>query len=406
MDEQADIIRVYTLGRFHVSRGDNQILEVGAVMNKTWSVFKFLLTHRHTPVPGELICEAFWAGVPLEKARHSLYNVIYRLRLLFDDGNQGDDIFRIRDGLFSMKPDARLWVDVDEFQELCTEAYRFADKDDTQVMELLDRALDLYRGDYLAENYYDDWLKSAQERYRSLYCKAVLQYLDVLIERQEFLKACEMAERALTIEPLNEDIQLRRVSVLSDMGNLQEAKDAYQSFAALLQSESGVTPRRDLRNLYREIQTLSGNPAVADIEQIEEFLDDQASDDPLVCDGDVFGQLYQLERKRLERERGPSFLVRVNLTKEDMMRPSGPELELAAKHAAKVFSQVLRKGDVICSWNDEQFLLLLPNIENADLPKVTRRVTRQFRSSYPGKVVLRMEERELQSESSSLHSAR
>ncbi len=392
MDEVPGMIRVHTLGRFHVSVGNRQVLEVGGGMNKMWNVFKYLLINRHMSVPGEALCETFWPGVPWKKARHSLYNIIYRLRILLEDNQKESGILCIRDGLHSLRPNASLWLDADQFQEFCTEAHSMGVHDRAHAMKLLGKALSLYQGDYLAENFYDDWVKGAQERYRAMYRKAVTYYMDLLMEQREFLEACEIANQALALEPLDEDVQLRRISALSQMGNLQEARNAYQSFASLLHQQSGVSPRRDLRDVYREIEALSSDPPVTDLEGIKELLNEQKDNGPVLCDATQFGELYQLEQKRLERSCHPSFMIKVDLSKRDFSRPSGPELELAAKQLEKACSKALRKGDVICRWNDEQFLLLLPNVLDSNVKKVMQRVRREFQSVYPGRVVLRTKE--------------
>lgn len=391
-----DKLRIYSLGHFSLFYGDEPIAEADGGMSKTWNLFKYLMTHREQAIPGEVITEVFWPGAAWQKSRHSLYNSIYRLRSILESDRSPYDsssLFLIRDGMYSFNRHADYWLDAAEFEELCGRARDMGDEDEEAAIKLYRKALRLYRGDYLAENFYDDWVKGAQNRYRSLYKKAVLESCDLLLEREVFGEVQEICRRALEVEPLDEDIQIRLIESLIEDGNLREAKGCYEQFSSLIYQESGILPSKKMRSLYQKIQVSAGGTAATDLETIQELLDQR--DDgggAYFCDQDSFHRMYNLERKRMSRTGLSAYLVKIDLTRKDLTLPSAKELNRAAAELQEVLRRMLRRGDVVSRWNDTQFLVVLPMVDAVNIRKVVKRVGEEFGSQYRGTVVLRMRE--------------
>ena len=67
-----------------------------------------------------------------------------------------------------------MWSDIGEFESLIKQADQ---QDGAEQADLLQRAIDLYRGDLL-EGCYEDWCLEARESFRNLYTNALKKLVD------------------------------------------------------------------------------------------------------------------------------------------------------------------------------------------------------------------------------------
>ncbi len=392
-------LRIYSLGHFSVTSGEQPILAADGGMSKIWNIFKYLLTNRDRAVPGEVIADIFWKGISWPKSRHCLYNSIYRLRLTLEGGSppmSTASVFVIRDGMYSLNRSSGYWLDCDEFESLCSRAHELSSIAEDTAFDLYKKAIRLYRGDYLSENLYDDWVKAAQIRMRSIYKKALLEYCELLERRHMYAEVLDVCERALTADSLDEDIETTRIKALISVGNLAEAKESYQRFSSLIYKENGVYPSKQMRRLYQEIQLGGSSRGATDLETIQELLDTGDMDGAYLCDQESFHSLYLLERRRVFRTGLSAYLMKMDLNRADFSIPSVKELERVAVTLQNVLQQTLRRGDVFCRWNDTQFLVILPMVIAVDTGKVIKRISNQFKQCYSGPVLLRVRERPIQ----------
>ncbi len=383
---------VCTLGRFHVCINGRPVVKKGQGMSKIWQLFKFLLTHRHTPVPDEVVCEMFWPDAPLPMARHALHNVMYRLRKPMEEAGLREPVFLVQDGLYSFNTDLAHWIDVDRFEQLCQEARQVKDQEPAQAMDYLKEALDLYRGGYLAEHFYEDWVKAEQQRLHDMYVEAALSYADLLIDNGDFGRARQACRAALAADPTEERLCERVVAAYLKEGNLAKAKNAYEEFSAVLYRENGIQPSQRLQQLYRDVQAQNGGLPASDLKVITELLDSaDISEGPLFCDAESFQRMYQWERKRLFRSQASAHLVKIDMIKAKLAMPTSAELTAAAKTLQSVLERHLRSGDVVARINENQFLLLLSSLDLDSAEPVMRRIKQQYERKYIGQVTLRMD---------------
>ncbi len=390
----SDTLCIYALGGFRLRLGGVDILDATEGMSKVWNVFKYLLANRDLRVPGEVICEVFWPDAPWRKARHSLYNAVYKVRNTLEAHGLEPNLLVIRDGMYSFNRNSKYWMDSEVFDQLCHQAQKLGPNEAEEALQVLGEAVELYQGDFLSENFYDDWVKGAQQRYRSLYRRAAVQYANLLTEYERYDEAREVCEQALDIEPLDEDLQLVLMRAYIKEGNVREAKHHYEKYADAIFRESGVLPSKRMRDLFQRIQEKMGGSSATDLEAIQELLERQ--DDSVgahLCDGEAFQELYQLERKRISRNGTSAYLVKVDLVKPDLRIVSTAELESAAKCLGTVLKSVLRAQDVVCRWSDSQFLLLLSGLNGEGLQRARQRISDEYQKRTSVPVAIRCRER-------------
>ncbi len=387
-------LRIYSLGRFAIYIGDKPIHEAEVSMSKKWRLFKYLLTHRKTAIPGEFIGEIFWPRASRPKALHSLRNTIYLLRLALDSADlagESNSLFVIRHGMVSLNRHADFWFDAAEFESLCAQAHASIASEKAAAVELFQQALELYKGDYLSEALYDDWVKGARSSYRQIYRRAVMAYSQLLMDGGDYAEARRICERLLEFSSLDEEVQSRVMESLIGEGEMEKARALYGRFSSFLYHESGSLPSRRMRTLYQKVQKDAGRLTTTDFDTIKELLVEQDdSTGALFCDEDWFQRMFTLERQRVARTGIPAQLLKMNLVNRDLSLPSVKETDRSAAVLQGFLDQMLRHGDVACRSTDTQFLLILPGVATTDVVKVTKRIEDRFKKSYSGPVMLRI----------------
>ena len=380
---------ICVLGTFSVEHCGQSPLRPGQGMGKIWNVFKYLITHRDRSVPIEMIVEVFWPGSSFEKARQALYNSVYRLRGMLHDLGMAEELFVLRDGMYQFNRQASYWLDAEAFEDAVNRGYELRQTEPEQSREWFRQAMDLYRGDYLSENLYDDWVKAAQNRYRRLFEKAALTYCEQLLVDQEYTQIQELCQNVLQQDPLNEDFQIRLMRAYIEGGKLRAAREQYQQYSAYVYRESGIVPSQEMRTLYRNIQGSEQGDALSDLETIHALLDDPSNaSEALFCAPESFRYVYNIERSRTLRSGNTSFLVKVSVSRRNLTIPRSDELKPALNILEHVLLEQLRGGDIACHWVETQFLLIIPCGSPSVLTKIQQRIENAFRKRYQGDLIL------------------
>jgi DNA-binding SARP family transcriptional activator/TolB-like protein len=119
----------------------------------------------------------------------------------------------------------------------------------------LGRALELYRGDFLAGFHvagapeYQDWLDRERTRFRELAAAAARKLADDAASLDRHDDAVRYSRRALSLDPHDETALRRLMTLLDASGDRAGALRAYDDFARRLMAELDLEPSGDAREL-------------------------------------------------------------------------------------------------------------------------------------------------------------
>jgi predicted ATPase/DNA-binding SARP family transcriptional activator len=207
---------------------------------KSTSLLAYLLLNKNFPHSREKLATLFWGDVSEEKARHSLRTSLVTLRK-----ELGNELFITDHETVQINPDISIWVDALELQQYA----HSATKDDFSNMQY---AIDLYRGDLLAD-FYDEWVLEEREHYRVLYLDLLLRMTQLMRSRSEYVRAIEYAESALVSDPANERAHQHLIFCRLASGDRSAALRQYEICHRVLQEELAVEPSPETIALYRWI---------------------------------------------------------------------------------------------------------------------------------------------------------
>ncbi|MCO8274199.1 AAA family ATPase, partial [Actinoplanes sp. TRM 88003] len=157
----------------------------------------------------------------------------------------GTDRIELRDGLLVLNTSG-LWTDVDAFD-------RASDQGDGQA------ALELYTGDLLPGNIFDDWTEPRRAQLRN----AVVQ---LLLERAAHARPHQAETdlvRLTTLDPLHEEAYARLMRLEIARGQRHSALRWYDRLVVQLREELGVEPRADLQQMHHELTAAAGPAALS-----------------------------------------------------------------------------------------------------------------------------------------------
>jgi DNA-binding SARP family transcriptional activator len=239
-------LRIRTLGRT-VLEGANGDLNDGWLDRRPGHLLKFLIAHRGAPVHADAIAEALWPGArtdPTNTVRHFVHGL--REKLEPNRGRYARSQFVLaRGGGYQLNPE-RVTIDVDEFEAQAEAGLDALDGGEIErALEHLEAAIELYRGDFLPDERYEDWAIAERERLLDLACQVLRALADVAPEA----KAADYLERLAELEPLDADIQRALIATLLRQGRRTRAMRRYRTLQSRLMREFGERITFDLPGL-------------------------------------------------------------------------------------------------------------------------------------------------------------
>jgi DNA-binding SARP family transcriptional activator len=357
-----------------------------------WNLFKYILTYRNKRIIQEKFFDILWIDKECDNPVKALQNLIYRLRMLLNyEGinKDGESITNYTQGCYSWNKEFHYWTDVDEFEDLYKKA-KASEKNDEFInaIKFYQSALMLYKGDYLSEDSYNEWVTPVRNYYHRIY----MDIIDRLVKlfkyyrrNDDILKVCE---EALMIEAFEESVHIFYIEALIAVGNIKHAQSQYEYVTSMLYKEMGVKPSTDLRNLYQHIKG-KDDKILLDLNSIQEMMTDRNdSDGAFFCEPDTFISFYKLECRRAARAGQVIFMAMLTISRAKNRTKDSKIFERAMGSLLEMLIQDLRMGDVVSKWSEAQVLVILPGPTFEQANMVLARILNKYEIAYTSKDII------------------
>jgi DNA-binding SARP family transcriptional activator len=241
-------LRIFALGGMRVESREGP-LKGDWLEQRPGQLLRYLVSERHRIVPTEAIGSAVW-GQSGRNAPNTVRHYVHALRerLEPDRPKHGESSFVVsRRGGYTLNGE-RVWIDVDEFEQEATRGrVAVAGMDRAQAIERFERAAELYRDDFLADEPYADWAFAERERLRVI-AGDTLRSLSALFEHEPF-KSASYLERLGGMEPFDNDVHRDLVAALLRVGRRSRAARHYDAFRRRLMDAFGDLPDFELADM-------------------------------------------------------------------------------------------------------------------------------------------------------------
>jgi DNA-binding SARP family transcriptional activator len=237
--------------------GYTRIEAPGAIENGNWleqragQLLKFLVCHRGRPARSELIAEALWPELGVgagANVRHFVRTLRNQLEPARPRGAPSSFVVASRGG-YALASE-RVEVDADEFEQIARDGRAmFARGDRSAAKPLLERALKLYGGDFIADEPYAEWAHGERERLHELAADIHRMLAQMHADAGELEAAAGQAVKLARLEPWDTAVQRALLVVCLRRGRRSEAVRRYRHLEQGLRREFGDEPDFSLSDL-------------------------------------------------------------------------------------------------------------------------------------------------------------
>ena len=278
-DEFAAYLKRDGLPLCHVRLFGGLELTIGgrAVREKDWKkrkarlLFAMLAIRRGQDVPRDQLYDYLWPEMDAERAKNNLYVAWSTMKAaLVGEADRGAPCPYIESvgGVCRTVRDA-VHTDVDDFEQALSAAREAeAAGRPSDALRAYERVADLYRGDLLPGDVYDDWFAPLRDHYRSGFVDAMLRATELLLQADDPGNALVFTRRAIQCDPCREDLYQAALRCQIAAGQRSSAIDTYFQCRDNLSEELGLDPSAETRALYDRILAMEGRPRTTPLDPL------------------------------------------------------------------------------------------------------------------------------------------
>jgi DNA-binding SARP family transcriptional activator len=246
-------IEFRVLGPLEVSRGGRSL----PIAGKPAALLALLLVHANEVVSTDRLIDGLWGDTPPKSAAKLVQGYVSQLRrsLIAGDDEEGGD-----EGLVLTRPSGYLLrldegqLDAERFRTLLDQARTALAEGAADVAaQILDEALDLWRGPPLADFAYEPFAQDEIAQLEELRQIGLEERVEAALAVGRHAELVGELEALIAHHPVRERLRAQLMLALYRCDRQSEALQAYQDARRLLVEELGLEPSRRLRDLEQAI---------------------------------------------------------------------------------------------------------------------------------------------------------
>jgi DNA-binding SARP family transcriptional activator len=211
-----EAVRIWLLGGFGVSIGSIPIEKSAWRLRKAAALVKLLSLAPGHRMHREQVMDLLWPDLGKKAASNNLRQTLHAARGILDS-TAGYRYLASEDESLVLCPGDSPWVDIEVFEEAALTARRSRDPAAYRA------AIDLYAGDLLPEDRYEEWAEGRREELRQLYLALLIELAGLYEERDEHRLAIEALRKATAREPTFEEAHLGLIRLHARSGRPERA---------------------------------------------------------------------------------------------------------------------------------------------------------------------------------------
>ncbi len=376
------MITLNTFGNFQIQKDGKLINDLSIKSNMLTKLLIFLIIRRYDVVSKEEIAESLWENDESDDPMGALKNLTYRLRTVLNNQLGKDEYILTSRGVLKWNTDIDIITDYDKFMEAYEKA-QVSNTDELAKIELLEKCLNLYSGDFMPKISDLHWVSAELSFYRSKYIDAAIMLAKLYMDKEMYVDLERMCMQVLGVYHADETMYYYLIIARARSSKMKLALETHEKAQSVIKKELGITASEMLRQAYDEILSADGDAPAKDIAGASEDMVEENPGGVFRCGYQVFKIIYQLEARRMSRLGISEFVLLISLEPEDykggefnhmqnaMVRNAMPKME-------KIIMGALRAGDVVSRYSESQFIMLLPSCDYESGMIVANRLSGEF----------------------------
>lgn len=225
---------------------DGRVVELRAAKVRT--LLGMLLISPNQVVAADRLAEGLWSDDRPDSAVNTLQGYMSQLRRAL-----GGDPIQTRSPGYLLGVDEK-HIDAVRFERLLDEGRRArARGDPNRAAFLLAQALELWRGEALADFTYAEWAQTAIARLQELRLVATEEWIEARLDLGEHREVLAELDALVSVHPLRERLWAARILAFYRSGRQADALRAYQELRRTLGEELGIAPSPALAALEESV---------------------------------------------------------------------------------------------------------------------------------------------------------
>ena len=236
-------VAIVALGRFAVLQAGEPVPMAAWQSRKARDLLKLLVARRGHPITREAAAEAMWPGEHPEPLGNRLSVALSTIRRVLDPARRHPpDHYLVADTrTIALRLD-HVDVDLTEFLQVADEAIDLMTKGERAAAAApLRRARQIYAGDFLEEDLYEEWAVEAREEARSRLVTVLRLLARLAADQGDDESAGQYLGQLLEREPYDEDAWLALIAGQLRLRRHGEARRRYAAYARRM-GELDVVP--------------------------------------------------------------------------------------------------------------------------------------------------------------------
>ena len=225
----------------------NRSLTISDWKTQTSRDLFFLFLAHPEGLTKEEVGELMWGELSPAELKLRFKNAIYRMRHAI-----GSEAVLFQDNFYQFNRSVDYEYDVQSFLSLTDQARE--EKDDEKRIQLLTRAVELYKGPYLPD-IGDLWVEPDRQRFHELQISNVIALIRLLIKRNALNEALTIAKKALQTDPYDEELHRLVMEIYSLSGNKPAVVKQYQTVTKSLRDQINAPPSNETTELYQRLMS-------------------------------------------------------------------------------------------------------------------------------------------------------
>src|SRR5215218_6627643 len=181
-------LRIRLLGGFEVTIKDHPVAADAWRLRKAKTLVKLLALARGHRLHREALVAVLWPDRDEVSATNNLHQALYVARRVL--AGTPDAVCSLRDDVVLLSEGTMPWLDIEAFDTACRRARQTRNPEDYRA------AAELYRGDLLPEDRFEEWTEGPREALRERHLGLLVEYAEVLSDRGEHTQVVDIAGAA------------------------------------------------------------------------------------------------------------------------------------------------------------------------------------------------------------------
>lgn len=251
-------LEVRLFGQLEVLQEGHPVPASAYGRRQTQRLLKILLTSRGRVFNKDELIEALYGGKDPQKKAGNLRGRISELRRALEPdlekGGNSQYILRIGEG-YCFSSNAPICLDTELSQEQIRSGQQAQEKGQWRLaVEAYEKALKLYRGEFLEADRYEEWSLGSREMWQEEYLAVLCQLAECYAELGNSKKAINCCKQVLAIQPTREAAIRNLMQYYYVAGEDSRAMEVFETGRQVLKERLDGEPSSETTSLYEQIK--------------------------------------------------------------------------------------------------------------------------------------------------------